>query len=344
MVPDLSDRDRAKFEALREQLTGVSRSQPPSKSLESSPGPLDPMLASTLDGELADVSENEWIAERKYDGTRIILQKFDGEVSLYTRRHVERSETLTELTACASSNLPDGLVLDGEYTFLDPEGVSHFIPIHTASDKIDEKDLEPRYVVFDVIAQDHTWCTRDPLMERKDRVDESISDGELLYRGERETTGLQSYFDTVVENGGEGVIIKRKRSGYHLGTRSDHWQKVKAFTETDVLAVGYTPGEGDRVDTFGALVMSDGERYVGRVGSGFSDAELDTLIEEMEPIEERPFPEDQVGMEYTPIEPFVIQVKYQEVTDSTHLRAPVFLRQRPDKPLEDVQPVKAPNH
>jgi ATP-dependent DNA ligase len=46
-------------------------------------------------------------------------------------------------------------------------------------------------------------------------------------------------------------------------------------------------------------------------------------------------------MPYTPVEPFVIQVKYQEVTDSGDLRAPVYLRRRPEKPLADVTPIES---
>lgn len=339
MGPDLSDRDRERFEALRGRLDGVARVDPEPSRRVTSPGPIDPMLATTFDGELDDLAEESWIVERKYDGTRISLQKFDGDVSLYTRRHVERSETLSELTAEAAATLPDGLVIDGEYTFLDPSGASRFVPIHTADDKVEAEDLTARYFVFDVLASDHTWCTREPLLKRRDRLRDVVPDGEWLEVAEYATGSFQNFYDDLVDRGEEGVIAKRRGSAYHRGSRSVHWKKVKAFTETDVLAVGYTPGEGRRADTFGALVMTDGDRYLGRVGSGFSDEDLQSLLSAMTPVETRPVPTDQVGMPYTPVEPFVIQVKYQEVTASHELRAPVFVRVRPDKPQGDVLPI-----
>lgn len=340
MAPDLTERDREKFGQLRAALEGVSRAERVPTRLDGSPGPLDPMLATTFEGALADVAERDWIAEQKYDGTRLILEKFDGEVAIYTRRHVERSETLDELAEEARTALPDGTILDGEYTFFTPDGVSTFVPIHTGGDKVDEQNLSARFLTFDLLAQDGEWCTREPLLERKDRLAETVSEQDILQVVPYETADFQAFYDQLVDGGEEGIMIKRRASGYHLGTRSDHWRKVKAFTEADVVAVGYTPGEGRRAETFGALVMSDGERYVGRVGSGFTEATLDAFIDEMVSVDYRPLTQDQVGMPYTPVEPFVIQVKYQEVTDSGELRAPVYLRRRPEKPLADVTPLE----
>ncbi|MDZ7701660.1 MAG: hypothetical protein U5J98_06105 [Halobacteriales archaeon] len=62
---------------------------------------------------------------------------------------------------------------------------------------------------------------------------------------------------------------------------------MKAFTEADVLIVGITEGEGRRSVTFGALVMTDGTRYVGRVGSGFSEDELESIAETVRPTDQR---------------------------------------------------------
>lgn len=341
MAPDLSDRDRERFRELRSTLEGVSRADPEPEALDTRPGPLNPMLATSLDGDLAGLPEDDWIAEQKYDGTRILLEKFDGDVSLYTRRDVERSETLAELTATATEVLPDGLVLDGEYTFLTPDGVSRFSPIHAADETVERENLSETFYVFDVLAQDGEWCTRDSLLERKDRLLDTVPNEGILSVVEYETADFQAYFDDLVELGEEGIIVKRRESAYHVGTRSEHWRKVKSFTETDVVVVGYTPGEGKRADTFGALVMTDGEQYVGRVGTGFDREELATLLEDMTPVDERPVPEEEVGNPYTPVEPFVVQVKYQEVTDSGKLRAPVFLRLRTDKPLDDVASIEA---
>ncbi len=340
MTPGLSDRDRERFAELRSKLEDVDQAEFDPDPLDGPPGPLDPMLASSFDGELGALEEDQWIAERKFDGTRLLLEKFDGEVRLFTRRHIERSETLPELTKAAAETIPDGCILDGEYTFLTPEGRSRFVPIHAAGDKIEAENLTERFYVFDIIAADGEWCTRGSLLERKDRLAETVPDADILTTVDFETARFETYYDDLVSQGEEGIIIKQRQSAYHLGTRSEHWQKVKAFTETDVIVVGYTEGKGTRADTFGALVMTDGDDYCGRVGSGFDDAELEELLDWMTPTDERPVSKKQVGMAYTPVEPFVVQVKYQEVTESGELRAPVYLRSRPEKPLEDVAPIE----
>lgn len=338
MVPDLTERDRERFAALRSRLDGVSRAEPTARDDRPVPGPIDPMLATSFKGDLGDVDEDEFLAERKFDGTRLLLEKFDGEVSLYTRRHVERSGTLTNLTSAANP-LPDGLILDGEYTYLTPAGVSQFEPIHSGAEKLTAKSLTGRFFAFDVLAVDGEWCTRRPLLERRSILRSVVPTDDVMSVTEARTGDFQAYYDDLVAAGEEGIMLKRRDSPYHLGTRSTHWQKVKAFTEADVLAVGYTPGEGRRRGTFGALVMTDGESYVGRVGSGFTEAELVDLLGEMTPVPERPVPEEAVGMPYTPVEPFVIEVKYQAVTESGELRAPVFHRRRPDTPVGDVTPI-----
>lgn len=343
-MTELTDRDRERFAELRDRLEGVRRAEPSGGPAPAEAGPIDPMLATTFDGELADLDESVWIAERKFDGTRIVLEKFDGAVSAYTRRHVERSETLATLTAAAEEGLPDGLILDGEYTFLTPEGTSRFVPIHTGAEKVREEGLEERFFVFDVLAVDGEWCTRSGLTERKAVLAETVREIGPIEVVDYRTADFASYYDGLVESGEEGIVLKRRESQYHVGTRSAHWRKVKAFTEADVVVVGYTPGEGRRAATFGALVATDGERYVGRVGSGFDEDELRGLLESMTAVEDRPVAESRVGKPYTPVEPFVVEVKYQEVTDAGELRAPVFLRRRPDKPREDVMPIQPPGH
>lgn len=342
-MPELTDRDEERFAELRERLEGVVRHEPDQEPdrLDAAPGPIDPMLATTFEGDLTDLESDRWVAERKFDGTRLVLEKFDGEVTVYTRRHVERSETVPKLCDVASTTLPDGVVLDGEYTFLDENGDSQFVPIHSNDERLATGELTARYFVFDILGHDHEWCTRQPLEERKSILDDLLPTDAFLENVEVEEADIPGFYDDIVDRGEEGIILKRRESTYHVDTRSDNWRKVKATTEDDFTAVGYTPGEGKRAETFGALVLTDGQQYVGRVGSGFSEAELDSLIEQMEPVEERPVPVSAVGSEYTPIEPFVVQIEYLEISSDGKLRAPVFVRRRPEKPIDDVQPLDA---
>ena len=115
------------------------------------------------------------------------------------------------------------------------------------------------------------------------------------------------------------------------------------------MIAGYTRGQGRRSGAFGSLVLAvqrGGELgYVGNVGTGFSDAEIDRLLGKLRPLERKspPFPEvpkmprvrkdDVVWV--TP--KLVAEVKFTEWTHDGHLRAPVYLGLRQDKPAEDVR-------
>jgi len=340
MAPELTDAEEARFAALRERLDGVERGEPPEPDAMTDFEPLDPMLAEPFEGDLSALDADEWLAERKFDGTRILLEKFDGEVRLYTRRHVDRADAVPRVTDAARETLPDGLVLDGEVAFVDPDGGSVFVPIHGGEETIEQYDLTPVYYVFDVLVVDTEWVVREPLSDRRARIEDFLPDRDAIVPIAQHTGDLQAFYDDQVERDEEGIIVKRRDSPYHPNTRSSHWRKVKAFEERDAIAVGYTPGEGARSSTFGALVLTDGEAYVGRVGSGFTEAELSALLEEFRETDERPVPPSEVGSTYTPIEPIVVTVKYQEVTDNRDLRAPVFLGAKPGAPTDDVGPIE----
>ena len=76
----------------------------------------------------------------------------------------------------------------------------------------------------------------------------------------------------------EGIVAKRLDCPYTPGPALAGWVKVKNVRRTDVVVGGWLPGEGGRAGRIGALVVGfyeDGElRYAGRVGTGFTDAEL----------------------------------------------------------------------
>lgn len=327
----LTERDRKKLEQLRERIKEAGRPVVPEPRDERFK-PIDPMLAETFEGELDELHMEDWFLERKYDGTRIILERFGDAAALYTRRHVERSKTLPNIVRESAEHVPNATILDGEAAFTNEEGFTTFRPIHTT-----DPGLKPVLYIFDILLAEGENVERIPLRKRKELLEGLVEETEHIKLSPVYTDRFQERLEEFVEHDEEGAMIKRRNSQYLRNTRSPHWQKIKPFIERDVLAVGYTKGEGNREGFFGALVMSDGETCLGRVGSGFTRADLERIISMVEPVAEKPFPVERVGRPYTPVEPFVIQVKYQEVLKDGKLRAPVFLHLRPEKPAEDVQ-------
>jgi len=143
----------------------------------------------------------------------------------------------------------------------------------------------------------------------------------------------------------EGVIAKRRGSRYRPGRRSPDWRKIKLTNTQDCVILGWTPGQGGRAKTLGALLVGayeDGNLlWVGQVGTGFTGATLDRLMELLEPLERTtpagPDPGLAAVKGATFVEPtLVCEVEYLEFTKSTkRMRGPSFKGLRPDKAPED---------
>ena len=142
------------------------------------------------------------------------------------------------------------------------------------------------------------------------------------------------------------MIAKRLDCPYTPGRRSPGGVKVKNVASADVVVGGWLPGEGGRTGRLGALVVgepaADGSlRYVGRVGSGFTEAELIRLGGLLEPIAraDSPFAGTQPPRQTRFVEPrLVVRVHYNERTRTGTLRQPSYKGLRDDVTPADVRP------
>ena len=128
-------------------------------------------------------------------------------------------------------------------------------------------------------------------------------------------------------------MAKRLDSPYLPGRRTSGWVKVKNVTTTDVVIGGWLPGDGGRAGRLGSLVIGipddDGVlRYAGRVGTGFTQAELIRLGAELEPLatDASPFEGRQPPKLTRFVEPrLVARVDFSERTSAGHA-APAVLQ------------------
>jgi bifunctional non-homologous end joining protein LigD len=159
------------------------------------------------------------------------------------------------------------------------------------------------------------------------------------------------------ERGLEGLVAKRLDSRYLPGRRTRAWLKVKNTARQELVIGGWLPGRGRRENTLGAILVGyhderDGRlRYAGRVGTGFTDAELERLAGLLEPLRtaESPFEGRQPPKESVFVQPsLVAEIAFREWTAARTLRAPVYKGLRPDKDpaevvMEQVQPPPKPS-
>jgi bifunctional non-homologous end joining protein LigD len=299
-----------------------------------------PMLASSA----ATLPEGEeWAYEPKWDGFRAIVTVAGGEATLISRNGNDLTGRFAPVArAVVQAVRTPNAVVDGEIVALDHEGRSSFSLLQQGTGSLS-------LVLFDVLEIEGDQICDRPLRERRlrlegllDRTVPSVLVSALFDDGE-------ALLAAAREQGLEGVVAKRIDSRYTPGRRSPDWRKVKVQSHQEFVIAGYTRGQGRRSVAFGSLVLAVHEggelRWVGNVGTGFDDREIDRLLALLRPLErpKPPFreppkmPRVRKG-DVVWVEPeLVAEVAFTEWTHDGHLRAPVYLGLREDKEPEEVR-------
>jgi bifunctional non-homologous end joining protein LigD len=303
---------------------------------------LRPMLATLVDDAF---DRDGWLWEPKLDGVRALAFLQDGRAELRSRRGNEITRQYPSVVRALEAQPCPPLLLDGEICALDPNGAPNFHLLQrrlnlTKASEIAamEAELPVVYFVFDALYLDGVDLRALPLDERKSRLWARLDQGDHIRYVEHIEGAGRDVQASARALGFEGVVGKRADSRYEAGVRSRAWLKVKTTTEQEFVVGGYTPGEGARRSTFGALALGyyeDNElRYAGNVGSGFDEAELAQVkaLIEKHGAEASPFAAgSQVEGEVRWLAPrLVARVKYNSWTDEGRLRAPVFIGLRDD--------------
>jgi bifunctional non-homologous end joining protein LigD len=304
-----------------------------------------PMLATLVDRL---PTGDEWLYEVKWDGYRALGYVRGGEAKLVSRNGNDLTGRFPEIARSLARTVKSPeCVVDGEVCALDENGRPSFSAMQQG-----KPGTPIVYEVFDLLELDGEPVLDRPLRERRERLER------LLDRGQT-TVQLSGAFDdgdalltAATEQHLEGVMAKKIESRYAEGRRTRDWLKVKTHGEQEFVIVGYTKGEGRRAQSFGSLVLAVNEggtlRWVGNVGTGFTEKTIAELLDALEPlrIDESPLAvvpkmpkvrkSDVVWVRPT----LVAEVKFAEWTHDEHLRAPVYLGLRDDKAAPEVRAEK----
>ena len=276
-----------------------------------------------------------WVYEEKYDGYRILAYKEGSRVTLVSRNQHDRTDTYPQVAAAVGKLEPATLLLDGEVVALDKKRVSRF-------EILQGNTAQGIYAVFDCLYLDGRDLRREPLSERRRELESVVRENRFILVARRLADSGLKAFETAKQKGYEGLVAKDPSSPYVEG-RSRFWLKVKVHQEDEFIIVGYTSPTGAR-KYIGALLLGAYHRgklqYVGKVGTGFSQAKLKSLYQTFRKLKrDTPAvtnPPRERAVSY--LEPkLVAQIAYQEWTNDQKLRQPVFLGLRDDKAAEEVE-------
>jgi bifunctional non-homologous end joining protein LigD len=263
-----------------------------------------PMLATSFDPIThAELDPERWSFEPKWDGYRAIAALQDGEVRLVGRSGRDLTSEFSGLAVVPEALADHDALLDAEIVALrDGRASFHALQEHGTAPR-----PPLRLVVFDVLELDGVDLTAQPLSARAEILEvldlppadigasTGLGDGDAGWLRSPTLPGtLQEALAATAAVEGEGVMAKRLDSPYRPGRRSPAWVKVKHQAEARVVVGGWRPGQGRRDGGIGSLLLGVREggalRYIGKVGTGFTDAELDRLLAILEPLRTKKTP------------------------------------------------------
>jgi bifunctional non-homologous end joining protein LigD len=290
----------------------------------------------------------DWLYEIKWDGYRAISFVEGGKVRLASRHHNDFTGQYPELQDLPRFVEATTAILDGEVVALDEEGRASFslMQQRTGIRKHGRRvaarpDVPVIYYVFDLIYLDGYDLRRVSLEQRKQVLAQIVTTSDIVRYSDHFDDG-RALFDVARQKGLEGIIAKRRASGYEE-RRSREWLKIKITQTVDCVVGGYTDPEGAR-QHFGSIVLGLYNKkgqliHVGQAGTGFTQATLKQIFDVLTGLvtNHSPFhgPVDAKAVHWVKPER-VAEIKFSEWTHETSeggvkLRAPVFLGLREDK-------------
>jgi len=289
----------------------------------------------------------DWLFEIKWDGVRGLVFIDNQNLAIYTRNNNRCDRQYPELQVLSHFIEAKQAILDGEIVALDPHGISRFELIQPRIHQQDANSIAKmaqkspvHFYAFDLLYLDGYDLRRVALFDRKRALAEIIKPHPLLRLSDHFEAGGE-LLEAARAAGLEGLIAKCKTSVYE-SRRSRNWLKLKLTSQQEFVIGGYLPGERDY---FGSLALGyyEGGKliYAGNVGTGFNEHALREVFLELDPrrVSKSPFAAgDKIPRGTVWVKPeLVAQIKFQNWTDDSKLRAPVFLGLRSDKSASEVE-------
>ncbi|MEU6578441.1 non-homologous end-joining DNA ligase [Streptomyces sp. NPDC046805] len=294
--------------------------------------------------------DDRWAYETKQDGQRVVVYlPGDGSVLLRARSGEDITGAYPELRPLGGTLGSTPAILDGEVVALDAHGRADFQLLQSRMGLAHSPQRAARLaaqtpvhlVLFDVMHLARPLLTL-PYAQRRARLQELTLDGPTWSTPAAVVGHGTEALRATREHGLEGLVCKRLDSVYEPGVRSRSWIKIRNMRSADVVVGGWLPGKGRLTGLPGAVLLGQRAaghlRYVGRVGTGWSEAERAELAALLRAAETDtcPFtPAPRVPGARWVLPRLVGEVSYSTRTRTGLLRQPSWLRLRPDLTPEE---------
>ncbi|TVY32749.1 DNA ligase [Lachnellula subtilissima] len=343
------------------------------------------------DGERAQIHYVAKDSPLQYKGPQSATDKTSsgGLAAIFSRNSEDLSKKYPDILAKLDTWVKDdtkSFVLDCETVAwdLNEKKVLPFQQLMTRKKKdVKVEDVKVKVCVFafDLLFLNGEALVGKPLRERRALLHEAFSpvEGEFSFATHmdgQEIDEIQTFLDDSMKASCEGLMVKMldgSESAYEPSKRSRNWLKIKkdylagVGDSLDLVVLGAYYGRGKRTSVFGAFLLAchnpsnDTYETICNIGTGFSEAVLETLHAELSPLiidRAKPFYDHSSGNQHQPdvwFEPrYVWEVRTADLTLSPRykagckegledgkekgisLRFPRFMKVREDKKVEEA--------
>ncbi len=307
--------------------------------------PIRSMLAERLPSikDILERMDGMFAIEYKYDGLRTQVHKTGDKVELFSRRLENVTSQFPDIVQEIRENVKaENAVLDGEAVPFNLT-TGEMLPFQEISKrrgrKYDLKEAIERVPVvlflFDALMLNGKSLMDTPYAERRLKLTNAIREDEKIRIAKsRVVTDVETadkFFNEALEAGCEGIVAKsiEDKSIYRPGAREFLWIKYKREYQlemedtVDLVIVGAFGGQGRRSGGYGALLMAvysredDKFKTICKLGSGFSDEQLDNLprmLKQFEIKKKDPRVESNIVADFWFTPSLMLEVKGAEIT------------------------------
>lgn len=286
-----------------------------------------------------------WLHEIKYDGYRMLCYIDGTSIRFVSRNGRDWTDKLISLVSEIKQLSLKSAVLDGEVAMMSEDGTTNF---QTLQNHIGAgRDAHIRYYLFDLLYLSGYDVRGATLLDRKTLLHSAVANHANCNRlivSDHIIDNGPLVFQQACKLGTEGIVSKKINSRYIPG-RTTNWLKVKCLQSEEFVVGGYTLPAKSRKG-IGALALGSfdedgGYRYVGRVGTGFTEQSLSRLRGQLEEIatDECPF-SDEIALREKDarwvIPDIVVEVEFAGWTNDGLIRFGVYRGTRDDLTPRDI--------
>ena len=270
--------------------------------------PIRPMLADRVKSEEDAVEKfkEKFAAEYKLDGERVQIH-VEGEKSILFSRSLENissyyPDIIEKIPKCIQA---ENAILEAEAVAIN-ENTGEFLPFQELMHrrrkyKIEKAVTEYPITVnfFDILYCNGKSCLELDYKSRREKMEKIVKEDDFakcipmtVVENEKQ---IEDFFENSINEGSEGLMLKMLDKPYQAGSRGSYWLKLKREYRNelgdslDLVVIGGFFGKGRRTGNYGTLLLAtydedeDTFTSICKVGTGFSDEDLDQLYQILHP-------------------------------------------------------------